>query len=117
MHGSMSQNEQAMTLLAGFASSSVKMDGDSLKHLFTIPERSINDTLNEIQWETTKTKEEHEKEEKLCKQKKQAKTAATRAKKLAAATKATQNPTAAKPQKTNPLRGKAPHKQLATKAA
>ena len=35
--GSMSPNEQVMTLLAGFASGSVKMDGDSLKHLPTVP--------------------------------------------------------------------------------
>ena len=54
--GSMSPNEQVMTLLAGFASSSVKMDGNSLEHLPTIPEKSINETLNEIPWETPKWK-------------------------------------------------------------
>ena len=54
--GSMSPNEQAITLLAGFASGSVKMDGDSLRHLPAIPEKSINETLNEIPWETPKQK-------------------------------------------------------------
>ena len=54
VHGSMSPNEQAMALLAGFTSGSVKMDGDSLKHLPTIPEKSINETLNKIPWETPK---------------------------------------------------------------
>ena len=48
--GSMSPNEQAMTLLAGFASGSVKMDGNSLKHLPTLPQKSINETLSEIPW-------------------------------------------------------------------
>ena len=52
----MSSNEQGLILLAGFASSSVKMDGDSLKHLPTIPEKSISETLSEIPWETPKQK-------------------------------------------------------------
>ena len=51
----MSPNEQPITLLAGFASSSVTMDGDSIKHLPSIPEKSITQTLNEVwgtpQWE------------------------------------------------------------------
>ena len=55
--GSMSPNEQAITLLAGFASGGIKMDGNSLKHLPTIPEKSINETLCEISWgETLKQK-------------------------------------------------------------
>ena len=37
LQGSMSSNEQAMTLLAGFSSGSVTMEGDSIKHLPTIP--------------------------------------------------------------------------------
>ena len=54
VHGSMSPNEQAITLLAGFASGSIKMDGNSLKHLPTIPEKSINEILSEIPWGTPK---------------------------------------------------------------
>ena len=48
LQGSMSPNEQAMTLLAGFASGSVTMEGDSIKHLPTIPDKSIVQTLNEV---------------------------------------------------------------------
>ena len=51
LQGSMSPNEQAMTLLAGFASGSVTMEGDSIKHLPTIPDKSITQTLNEV-WGT-----------------------------------------------------------------
>ena len=65
----------------------------------------------------TKTKGEHEKEEeKIHKQKEWAKRATIRAKKSAAAAKATQNPTATKPRKTDNTGGKQPRKQLATKA-
>ena len=55
VQGSMSPNEQAITLLAGFASSSVTMDGDSIKHLPSIPEKSITQTLNEV-WGTPQQK-------------------------------------------------------------
>ena len=51
LHGSMSLNEQAMTLLAGFASGSVTMEGDSIKHLPTAPDKSIMQTLDEV-WGT-----------------------------------------------------------------
>ena len=51
LQGSMSPNEQAMSLLAGFASGSVTMEGDSIKHLPTIPDKSIMQTLNEV-WGT-----------------------------------------------------------------
>ena len=65
----------------------------------------------------TKTKGECEKEEeKIHKQKEQAKRATVRSKKLVAAAKVTQNPTATKPHKTDPTGGKQPHTQLATKA-
>ena len=52
--GSMSPNEQAMTPLTGFANDSIKMDGDSVKHLPSTPEKSINETLRELPWETPK---------------------------------------------------------------
>ena len=55
VHGSMSPNEQAITLLAGFSNGSVTMDGDSIKHLPSIPEKSITQTLNEV-WGTPKRK-------------------------------------------------------------
>ena len=48
LQGSMSPNEQAMTLLVGFASGSVTMEGDSIKHLPSIPDKSIMQTLNEV---------------------------------------------------------------------
>ena len=51
LQGSMSPNEQAVTLLAGFASGSVTMERDSIKHLPTIPDKSIIQTLNEV-WGT-----------------------------------------------------------------
>ena len=41
VQGSMSPNEQAITLLAGFASGSVTMDGESVKHLPSVPEKWI----------------------------------------------------------------------------
>ena len=47
----MSPNEQAMTLLAGFSSGSVTIEGDSIKHLHTVAEKSIMQTLNEV-WGT-----------------------------------------------------------------
>ena len=55
IQGSMSPNEQAITLLAGFASGSVTMVGDMVKHIPTIPEGSITQTLNEV-WGTPKQK-------------------------------------------------------------
>ena len=48
LQGSMSPNEQAITLLAGFASGSVTMERDSIKHLPTISDKSIMQTLNEV---------------------------------------------------------------------
>ena len=53
IQGSMSPNKQTITLLAGFASGNVKMKGDSVKHIPTIPEGSITQTLNEV-WGTPK---------------------------------------------------------------
>ena len=53
----MSPNEQAITLLAGFASGNAKMKGDSVKHIPTIPEGFITQTLNEI-WGTLKWKKD-----------------------------------------------------------
>ena len=47
LQGSMSPNEQAITLLAGFASGSVTMEGNSIKHLPSIPDKSIMQTLEE----------------------------------------------------------------------
>ena len=40
-----------LTLLAGFVSGSVTMEGDSIKHLPTIPDKLIMQTLNEV-WGT-----------------------------------------------------------------
>ena len=57
IQGSMSPNEQAITLLAGFVSGNVKMEGDSVKHIPTIPEGSITQTLNEG-WGTPKWKKD-----------------------------------------------------------
>ena len=51
LHGSMSPNEQAMTLLVGFASGSVTTEGDSIKHLPTAPDKSIMQILDDI-WGT-----------------------------------------------------------------
>ena len=51
LQGSMSPNEQAITLLAGFASGSVTMEGNSIKHLPSIPDKSIMQTLDEV-WGT-----------------------------------------------------------------
>ena len=55
IQGSMSPNEQAITLLDGFASGNAKMDGDSVKHIPTILRESMTQTLNEI-WGTLKWK-------------------------------------------------------------
>ena len=49
--------EQAMTLLACFASGSITMDGDSVKHLRSIPEKSITQTRNEV-WGILKWKKD-----------------------------------------------------------
>ena len=48
LHGSLSPNEQAMMLLAGFASGSVTMEGDSIKHLPTAQDKSIMQTIDEV---------------------------------------------------------------------
>ena len=48
LHGSLSTNEQAKTLLAGVASGSVTMERDSIKHLPTAPDKSIMHTLDEV---------------------------------------------------------------------
>ena len=55
VQGSMSLNEQDITLLAGFASGSVTMDGNSIKHLPIIPEKLITQTLSEV-WGTSQQK-------------------------------------------------------------
>ena len=57
VQGSMSPNEQAITLLAGFASGNIKMEGVSIKHVPTIPKGSITQTLNEV-WGTPKQKKD-----------------------------------------------------------
>ena len=58
IQGSMSPNEQALTLLAGFTSGNVTMDWASVKHLPSNPEKSITQTLNEI-WGTPKQKRDN----------------------------------------------------------
>ena len=55
IQGSISSDEQAITLLAGFASGNVKVEGDSVKHIPTIWKGSITQTLNEV-WGTPKWK-------------------------------------------------------------
>ena len=49
--GSLSPNEQAVALLAGFGSSRVMMEGESIKHLHATPDKSIIQTLDEV-WRT-----------------------------------------------------------------
>ena len=51
LQGSVSPNEQAIALLAGFASGSVAMQGNSIKHLPSIPDKSIMQTLDKV-WGT-----------------------------------------------------------------
>ena len=51
--GSLSPNEQAVALLAGFASGRVTMDGESIKHLPSTPVKTISQTLSEV-WGTLK---------------------------------------------------------------
>ena len=46
--GSLSPNEQAVALLAGFASGRVTMEGESIKHLPAAPDKSIIQTLDEV---------------------------------------------------------------------
>ena len=49
--GSLSPNEQAVALLAGFASSRVTMGGESIEHLPATPDKLIMQTLDEV-WGT-----------------------------------------------------------------
>ena len=51
--GSLSPNEQAATLLAGFASGKVTMERESIKHLPSTPVKTISQTLSEV-WGTLK---------------------------------------------------------------
>ena len=53
--GSLSPNEQAVTLLAGFASGRVTMEGESIKHLPDVPVKTISQTLSEV-WGMSKQK-------------------------------------------------------------
>ena len=53
--GSISLNEQAVALLAGFASGRVTMEGDSIKHLPAVPVKTISQMLSEV-WGTPKQK-------------------------------------------------------------
>ena len=46
--GSLSPNEQAVALLAGFASGRVTMEGESIKHLPATPDKLIMQTLDEV---------------------------------------------------------------------
>ena len=46
--GSLSPNEQAVALLAGFASQKVTMKGKSIKHLPSTPAKSIAQSLSEV---------------------------------------------------------------------
>ena len=52
--GSMSPNEQAISLITGFATGNVIMDNGSIKHLTT--NSSISKTLDELPWDTPKQK-------------------------------------------------------------
>ena len=53
--GSLSPNEQAVALLAGFASGRVTMEGESIKHLPVTPNKTILQTLSEV-WGMPKQK-------------------------------------------------------------
>ena len=46
--GSLSPNEQAVALLAGFASGRVTMEGDSIKHLPDAPLNTISQMFSEV---------------------------------------------------------------------
>ena len=46
--GSLSPNEQAVALLAGFASGRVTMEGESVKHVPATPDKTILQTLSEV---------------------------------------------------------------------
>ena len=49
--GLLSPNEQAVALLAGFASGRVTMEGESIKHLPATPDKSIIQNLDQV-WGT-----------------------------------------------------------------
>ena len=51
----MSLNEQAISLITGFATGNVIMDNGSIKHLST--DSSISKTLDELPWDTLNEKE------------------------------------------------------------
>ena len=52
---SLSPNEETVALSAGFASSRVTMEGESIKHLSATPDKMISQTLSEV-WGTPKQK-------------------------------------------------------------
>ena len=55
--GVLTPNPEALSLLAGFASGSVKMDRDVVQHLpITQGNKSIGSTLSELPWYTPDTK-------------------------------------------------------------
>ena len=51
--GDMSPNQQAFSLIKGFASDEITMAGDEIHHLPTIPDGNmISESLNELPWPT-----------------------------------------------------------------
>ena len=53
--GDMSPNQQAFSLIMGFASGEITMAGDKICHLPTIPDgNTISELLNELPWSTFK---------------------------------------------------------------
>ena len=67
--GSLSPNEQAVALLAGFASGRVTMEGESIKHLPDVPVKTISQTLSEV-WGMPKWKPRPAIKSKIAKKKK-----------------------------------------------
>ena len=50
---SITPNQQAIHLLARFASGQIQMSGNKIKHLSTVDEEnSISDSLNELNWDS-----------------------------------------------------------------
>ena len=51
--GDMSPNQQAFSLIKGFASGEITMAGDEIHHLLTTPDgNTISESLNELPWST-----------------------------------------------------------------
>ena len=51
--GSQTPNQQALELLAGFATGNVRMKGHDIQHLPTVTEvKSIDNTLQELSWDS-----------------------------------------------------------------